>query len=346
LRGHYGRFEKELFMRKRVVLYRRVPGEVLESLRVRFEVTVFEHVNEANRARFVDALRTAHGIMGNWMQISSELLNAAPLLETAATISAGYDAFDVDDLTRRGIVLTNTPDEVTETTADLVFALLLASARRVVELANWARAGGWTGTAGEQYFGADVHGQTLGIVGLGRIGAALARRAAHGFNMRVLYTNRQPHPHTESMYGAQRRTLDELLMQSDFICPMVPLTSETQHLIGEREFALMKRNAILVNASRGSVVDEAALIAAMQTGRIRGAGLDVFEREPLPTSSPLYALPNVVALPHIGSATRATRGAMARRAARNLIAALEGQTVPATVNRRALEARRERNFAS
>jgi gluconate 2-dehydrogenase len=325
-----------------VVLYRRVPGEVLESLRVRFEVTVFEHVNEVNRARFVDALRTSHGIMGNRMQITSELLNAAPLLETAASISAGCDAFDVDDLTRRGIVLTNTPDVVTETTA----ALLLASARRVVELANWARAGGWAGTVGEQYFRADVHGQTLGIVGLGRIGAALARRAAHGFNMRVLYTNRQPHPHAESVYGAQRRTLYELLMQSDFICPIVPLASETQHLIGERVFGLMKRNAILVNASRGSVVDEAALIAALQTGRIRGAGLDVFEREPLPTSSPLYALPNVVALPHIGSATRATRGAMARRAARNLIAALEGQTVPATVNRRALEARRERNFAS
>lgn len=333
-------------MRKRVVLYRAVPEDVLEGLRARFDVTVFEHVNEANRALFVDALRTAHGIMGNTLKITPELLEAAPLLEAAATISAGYDAFDVDELTRRGIVLTNTPDEVSETTADLVFALLLASARRVVELANWARGGGWVGTVGEQYFGVDVHGRTLGIVGLGRIGDAVARRAAHGFNMRILYTNRQPNAHAESAYGAKRRALDALLMQSDFVCTMVPLTNETHHLIGERELALMRRDAVLINASRGPVVDEAALVAALQTGRIRGAGLDVFEREPLPASSPLYAMPNVVALPHIGSATQATREAMARRAAHNLIATLEGQSVPATVNPQALDARRERNSAS
>jgi glyoxylate/hydroxypyruvate/2-ketogluconate reductase len=333
-------------MRKHVVLYRAVPEDVLEALRARFDVTVFETVDEANRARFVDALRTAHGILGNTLKITHALLDAAPVLEAASTISAGYDAFDVDELTRRGIVLTNTPDEVTETTADLVFALLLSSARRVVELANWARGGEWTGNVDERYFGADVHGRTLGIVGLGRIGEAVARRAALGFGMRVLYTKRQPNPHAESAYGAQRRALDALLSESDFVCAMVPLTSETRHLIGERELGLMKRDAILINASRGAVVDEVALVAALQAGQIRGAGLDVFEREPLPSSSPLYALPNVVALPHIGSATLATREAMARRAAQNLIAALQGQAVPTTVNPQVLDLRRERDFSA
>lgn len=329
-------------MRKRVVLYRPVPADVLESLRARFDVTAFDEVSETNRAEFVQALGSAHGIMGNTLKITAALLDAAPELEVASTISAGYDAFDVEALTRRGVVLTNTPDEVTETTADLVFALLLASARRVVELANWARAGEWRGGVSEQYFGMDVHGSTLGIVGLGRIGEAVARRATLGFGMRILYTKRQPNPHAESTWGAQRRELDVLLAESDFVCAMVPLSSETHHLIGARELGLMKRHAILINASRGPVVDETALIAALESGQIRGAGLDVFEREPLPADSPLYSLPNVVALPHIGSATRATREAMARRAAENLIAALEGRHVPSVVNPQVMEFRRAR----
>ena len=319
-------------MKKRVVLYRAVSQEVLETLREHFEVKVYEEVNEANRGAFIDALGTAHGIMGNTLKITPAFLEAAPLLEAASTISAGYDAFDVPDLTRRGIVLTNTPDEVTESTADLVFALMLASARRVVELANWARSGAWVGNVGEPYFGVDVHGKTLGIVGLGRIGGAVARRAAHGFGMRVLYANRKPNERAQTDYGARRCPLDELLKESDFVCAMVPLSSETHHLIGARELSLMKESAILINASRGPVVDEVALIDALSAGRIRGAGLDVFEREPLPATSPLYTLRNVVALPHIGSATRATREAMARRAAENLIVTLSGGTAPATVN--------------
>jgi gluconate 2-dehydrogenase len=326
-------------MRKRVVLYRAVPREVLGLLQENHEVTVYEAVNESNRKAFLDTLGTAHGIMGNTLKITSDMLDAAPLLEAVSTISAGYDAFDVDALTRRGIILTNTPDEVTETTADLVFALMLACARRVVEMANWARGGAWVKSVGEPYFGVDVHGTTLGIVGLGRIGGAVARRAAHGFGMRVLYANRQANRQAEDAYGAERCTLDELLQQSDFVCTMVPLTTETHHMIGARELSLMKKSAILINASRGPVVDESALIDALSSARIRGAGLDVFEREPLPADSPLYTLPSVVALPHIGSATRATRDAMAARAAKNLIATLSGHNVPAIVNPNAWDMR-------
>ncbi len=326
-------------MKKRVVLYRAVPKDVLDLLKGHFDVKAFDAIGDDNRAAFIEALGTAHGMMGNMLKITSELLDAAPMLEAASTISAGYDAFDVEALTRRGIVLLNTPDEVTETTADLVFTLMLASARRVVELAGWARGGAWTRTVEERHFGVDVHGKTLGIVGLGRIGGAVARRAVHGFGMRVLYTGRQRNAQAESTYRAVRCTLDDLLAQSDFVCTMVPLTNETHHLIGARELSLMKESAILINASRGAVVDEPALIEALQARRIRGAGLDVFEREPLPADSPLFALPNVVALPHIGSATHATREAMARRAALNLIAALQGDDVPATVNPEARAAR-------
>jgi gluconate 2-dehydrogenase len=328
-------------MRKRVVLYRPAPNDTVDILRQHFDVIELAAVDAGSRRAFIEALGTAHGIMGNTLKITTELLDAAPLLEAASTISAGYDAFDVGELTRRGIVLTHTPDEVTETTADLVFALMLASARRVVELANWARSGPWLGNVDERLFGVDVHRKTLGIVGLGRIGGALARRAAHGFGMRVLYTNRQPNARAEAAYGAVRCPLDGLLEQADFVCTMVPLSSETHHLIGTREFALMKPSAILINASRGAVIDEEALIDALKTGQIRGAGLDVFEREPLPAESPLYAMPNVVALPHIGSATHATRASMARRAALNLIETLEGRAAAATVNPEARAVRRE-----
>jgi glyoxylate/hydroxypyruvate/2-ketogluconate reductase len=238
----------------------------------------------------------------------------------------------VQDLTRRGIVLTHTPDVLTESTADTVFALILASARRVVELAEWVKQGNWKASIGEACFGVDVQGKTLGIVGLGRIGGAVARRAALGFRMNVLYTNRSANEQAEKEYGAKRVELDELLAQSDFVCLQVPLTPETRGLIGANELQKMKRSAILINASRGPTVDENALVDALKNGTIRGAGLDVFEQEPLPADSPLLAMKNVVALPHIGSATHETRHAMARNAAENLIGALNGTLTQNIVN--------------
>ncbi|WP_175699804.1 2-hydroxyacid dehydrogenase [Burkholderia ambifaria] len=318
-------------MKPRIVAYKPLPDDVLAYLREHAEV-----VQADGPAALADALGDAHGAIGASLKVTPQMLDRAPKLKAWSTISVGYDNFDVADLTRRGIVLTHTPDVLTESTADTVFSLILASARRVVELAEWVKAGHWHRSIGPDLYGTDVQGKTLGIVGLGRIGGAVARRAALGFRMQVLYANRSVHAEAETQYGARRVTLDELLAQSDFVCLQVPLSPETHHLIGAAEFAKMKRGAILINASRGPVVDEAALIDALRAGTIRGAGLDVFEKEPLPADSPLLRMNNVVALPHIGSATHETRHAMARCAAENLVGALAGTLRTNLVNPDAL----------
>lgn len=315
-----------------VVLYKPVPPDVRARLAEHFKLVEFKGVNAENRAAFIEALRQADGAIGVGVAVTPELLDGATRLKAWSTISAGYDLFDVPDLTRRGIVLTHTPDALTETTADTVFSLILASARRVVELAELVKAGGWKGGIGEPYFGTDVHGKTLGIVGMGRIGGAVARRAALGFNMKVLYNNRSRNDVAEKAYGAEYTALPDLLAKSDFVVTLVPLSPATERLIGAKEFATMKRSAIFINAARGQVIDETALIAALEAGQIRGAGLDVFEREPVSVDSPLLKMANVVALPHIGSATHETRHAMAASAADNLIAALTTKTLKNAVN--------------
>jgi len=271
-------------------------------------------------------------LLGASVRLDASLLDLAPELEVISSVSVGVDNYDIADLDRRGIVLTNTPDVLTETTADTGFALILATARRVVELANWVRDGHWRSGLGPAQFGSDVHGKTLGIVGMGRIGEALARRAAAGFGMQVIYHSQRPKPDVEARYGARRFALDELLAQADFVCLTVPLSAATEGLIGRGELALMKPEAILINISRGRVVDEQALIDALETRRIRGAGLDVFVQEPLAADSPLLRLDNVVATPHIGSATEETRQAMARCAVDNLLAALAGRRPANAVN--------------
>jgi gluconate 2-dehydrogenase len=324
---------------KQVVVYQQLPPAVLDLLHEHCSVKVVDVSSVDGLAPLFAALPGARGLIGNKLRISDEILDAAPLLEAASTISAGFDEFNVPDLSRRGIVLTNTPDEVTETTADLVFSLVLASARRISELADWTRRGQWTRSVGEAQFGVDVHHKTLGIVGLGRIGSAVAKRAAFGFGMDVIYSNRSRNPEAEQRYGAKWYALPDLLATADFVVVLVPLSPATERLIGAAEIALMKPSAILINCARGQVVDEAALIDALRERRILGAGLDVFEREPIAPDSPLLQLPNVVAVPHIGSATRQTREAMAMRAARNLIDALEGRISSTCVNPEALDAR-------
>lgn len=207
----------------------------------------------------------------------------------------------------------------------------------MVELAEWVKEGNWKASLGEEGFGVDVQGKTLGIVGLGRIGGAVARRASLGFRMNVLYTNRSSNEQAEKDYGAKRVELDDLLGQSDFVLLQVPLTAQTRHIIGAAQLKKMKKSAILINASRGPTVDEAALIEALKDGTIRAAGLDVFDKEPLPVDSPLLKLKNVVALPHIGSATHETRHAMNLNAAENLIGALDGTLTQNIVNREVLK---------
>ena len=302
----------------------RLDGNVMDESGAIIPGAKVEVTDQKTKAKF-STLTNAEGMIGASLKIDAAILDAAPKLLAISTISVGTDQFDVDDLTRRNIALLNTPDVLTQTTADTGFALILATARRVVEMADYVRAGEWTRSIGEACFGTDVQGKTLGIIGMGRIGGAIARRAACGFGMRVLYTNRTPNVAAEKAYGAQLTPLDDLLKTSDFVCVTVPLTPQTERMIGARELALMPSRAILVNISRGSIIDESALITALENGQLRGAGLDVFEREPLPQDSPLLRMKNVVALPHIGSATHETRHAMAVCAAQNLIDALDGK---------------------
>ena len=312
-------------MSKRILAYRRLNDQQLDQLRERFHVDYFGKLESADDPAFREALGQAHGLIGAGVNMTPELLDAAPNLEAIASISVGVDNYPVEELTRRGILLCNTPDVLTETTADTGFSLIMASARRVVELAEYVKRGDWKSSIGPEQFGSDVHGKTLGMVGFGRIGQAVARRGALGFGMKILYSNASPKPDLEAELGARRCELDELLQQSDFVCAIVPLTPETRQLIGAREFELMKEGAIFINISRGQVVDEQAMIQALESGQIRGAGLDVFEQEPLQADSPLPKMPNVVALPHIGSATHETRTAMAQRAVDNIMLALDGK---------------------
>ncbi|WP_426152087.1 2-hydroxyacid dehydrogenase [Pseudomonas sp. DC3000-4b1] len=318
-------------MKKTVLAFSRITPEMVARLEQDFEVIVPNPKAGDISTQFNEALPRAHGLIGAGRPLGETQLKDAANLEVIASVSVGYDNYDVDYLTRRGIQLTNTPDVLTESTADLGFSLIMASARRTAELDAWTKAGQWKATVGPDLFGSDVHGKTLGIIGLGNIGAAIARRGHLGFNMPVLYSGNSRKPALEAELKATYCELDELLAKADFVCVVVPLSDSTRHLIGARELGLMKKSAFLVNIARGPVVDEPALIEALRNGTIRGAGLDVYEREPL-AESPLFALKNAVTLPHIGSATSETRAAMAERAMANLTAALQGQRPMDLVN--------------
>ncbi|WP_268796520.1 2-hydroxyacid dehydrogenase [Pseudomonas huanghezhanensis] len=313
-------------MKKHVVLYKTLSAPLMARLKAHAEVTLIEDVKGTGLAQFKAALPQAHGLLGASLKLDATLLDLAPKLEAIASVSVGVDNYDIDYLHRRGIVLTNTPDVLTQTTADTGFALIMATARRVVELANLVRNGQWTQNLGAAHFGTDVHGKTLGIIGMGRIGEALAQRGHFGFGMPIIYHSHSAKPAVESRFGAGYRSLEALLQEADFVCLTLPLTAQTEGLIGAREFALMRRESIFINIARGKVVDEQALIEALQKGQIRAAGLDVFEREPIAPDSPLLKMDNVVATPHMGSATHETREAMARCAVDNLISALAGET--------------------
>ena len=318
-------------MKKTVLAFSRITPPMIERLQQDFEVIAPNPKLGDINAQFNEALPHVHGLIGVGRKLGREQLESASKLEVVSSVSVGYDNYDVPYLNERGILLTNTPDVLTESTADLAFALLMSSARRVAELDAWTKAGQWKASVGAPLFGCDVHGKTLGIVGMGNIGAAVARRGRLGFNMPILYSGNSRKTALEQELGAQFRSLEQLLAEADFVCLVVPLSNKPHHLISTRELGLMKSSAILINISRGPVVDEPALVEALQTQRIRGAGLDVYEKEPL-AESPLFQLSNAVTLPHIGSATGETREAMANRAVDNLRSALLGQRPQDLVN--------------
>ncbi len=318
---------------KKILVARRAPPAVLEALRARFEVDY----HDGDAPLSADDLRARlAGKVGAYItgteRITAELLDACPGLRVVCTMSVGYNHIDVAACTARRVLVTNTPDVLTETTADLGFALLMATARRMGEGERLLRDGGWKSWAWDFLAGADVHGTTLGILGMGRIGQALARRGRFGFGMNVVYHNRSRLPaDVEAELGARYVSKGELLQQADHLVLVLPYSAESHHCIGAAELALMKPTATLVNIARGGIVDEDALAVALRERRIAAAGLDVFEGEPR-VNPVLLTLPNIVLTPHIGSATLPTRLAMARLAADNLAAVLSGAAPLTPVN--------------
>jgi gluconate 2-dehydrogenase len=319
-------------MRPKVLVTREVFDETLAYLAEHCDVDA----NQADVALAPDALAQRCSdkdavVCSLTDRIDAALLARAPRLKVVSNIAVGYNNIDVAACSARGILATNTPGVLDDSTADLAFTLMLGAARRITEVERYIRQGDWKGWRLKQWLGVDVHHATLGIVGMGRIGQAIARRAA-GFDMRVIYHNRKRvAEEIERKVNASWASLDDLLRLSDFVVLQVPYSPETHHLIGAAELAKMKRTAMLINSTRGGVVDDAALIEALKNGTIRAAGLDVFENEPN-LNRAFLALDNVVLTPHIGSSTEATRRAMAMTAARNAVAALTGITPPNLIN--------------
>jgi phosphogluconate 2-dehydrogenase len=319
-------------MRQHVLVFRELPPDQLARLQAVHDVTVANPRMPGQEAAFFAALPRAHGLIGSSYPVDAAMLALAPHLRVISSISVGVDNYDLPALRARGILLCHTPGALTETTADTLFALIMASSRRVVELARHVQDGHWVRNIDESLFGWDVHGKTLGIVGFGRIGQALARRAALGFGMPVLYHGPRAVELPELAGKSQHMGLDALLAQADIVALTLPLTATTRGLFNAERFAAMKPGAIVVNGARGAIVDEAALLAALDSGHLRAAGLDVFATEPLPQDSPLRTHPKVTALPHIGSATHETRHAMATMATTQLLQALAGERPEAVVS--------------
>jgi glyoxylate/hydroxypyruvate/2-ketogluconate reductase len=315
-------------MKPKIIVYKKVDKKVISLLNEYFKVIYFEKLDNQTYPEFLDELKDAKGIMGSGLKVDSEFLNLAPQLKIVCNTSVGYDNLDLTALADRGIMATNTPEVLNDTVADTIMGLILSTARRMPELDHLVKTGQWETGLEEKGFGVDVHHKVLGIIGMGGIGSDVAKRAHFGFDMEILYHNRSRNQEAEQKFGATYCSLEDLLKKSDFVCLMTPLTPQTEKLMGTREFELMKESAIFINASRGKTVDEEALIHALQTGKILGAGLDVFVQEPVMKDNPLLFMKNVVTLPHIGSATYETRFKMAMLAATNLVAGLQGEIPP------------------
>lgn len=312
-------------MKPKVYIAKPVPKEVEDYIAKHCDYKIWRNHTPIPEDILKEEIADVEGLLTPKGIITEEFLKNAPKLKIVSNVAVGYDGFDTEAMKRHRIIGTHTPGVLDESVADLVFALLMATARRVPEYDAYTKKGNWTQHLDSlEHFGKDVHHQNLGIIGPGRIGEKIAKRAALGFGMNVYYHSRTQKSDLEREYAAERKELEELLSISDYVVVMVPLTKETHHLIGTKQFKMMKKDAIFINASRGSVVDEQALYEALKSGSIRAAGLDVYEEEPIKKDNPLLELANAVTLPHIGSATKQARFDMAMLAAENLVAGVTG----------------------
>lgn len=318
-------------MRPKIFISRMIPDKPLELLNAHCEVDVWAEEMPPSREQLIKAVASVEGIVSMLTEkIDAELLEVAPKLKVISNYAVGYDNVDVAAATAHGIPVGNTPGVLTEATADQAFALLLAAARRLMEGVTYIRNGEWETWNPIQLLGFDVYGRTLGIIGLGRIGHAVAKRA-QGFGMNILYHGGSNEAFAQAV-GATKVDFETLLKKSDFITLHTPLTKKTRHMIDARALGLMKETAVLVNTARGGVVDSEALVAALQDGRIGAAALDVTDPEPIAADHPLVHMPNCLVVPHLGSATRHTREQMGMLAAENLLAGLRGEPLPHCVN--------------
>lgn len=325
--------------RMRVFATRKLPGPRFEDLKRLFDMKVFPEDRAPMREELMEGIKGADGVLTTVAdKIDGEVMDASGRLKVVSNVAVGFDNIDLKAATERGIYATNTPGVLTETVADFAWALMFAVGRRVVEADKFTRAGKWKGWGPLLLCGGDIYGKTLGIVGLGRIGSSVARRAT-GFDMRVLYSDIVRRKALERELGIEYVSLERLLSESDFVTLHVNLTPQTRHMIGEKELGLMKETAYLINTARGPIVDEKALIKALKENRIAGAGLDVFEMEPVSPSNPLMELDNVVVAPHIASGSVETRIKMTNMAIENLTAVLQGKVPPNLVNSDVLKVR-------
>ncbi|MFD1020504.1 2-hydroxyacid dehydrogenase [Thalassobacillus hwangdonensis] len=308
-----------------VYITRCLPEDVVEPYRKHFQIDMWEYEDRpVDRNTLREKAAQADGLLTVLTeQVDDELLEQCKNLKIVANMAVGFDNIDVDAASKRNISVTNTPDVLTETTADLTFALMMATARRLVEASSYVKEGKWQNWSPLLLAGTDIHHKKIGIVGMGRIGEAVARRAS-GFSMDILYHNRSRKKEAEDELGATYRSLEALLEEADYVVCLTPHTPETEKMFDAEAFARMKKDAIFINASRGMTVDEDALIQALKTGEIAAAGLDVFAEEPIDADHPLLQMDNVVCLPHIGSATKETRYKMMELALENIKLVLSG----------------------
>jgi glyoxylate reductase len=320
-------------VKPRVYVTRELPERGLSLIKENFDAKVWMEYVPPTKFQLKEHVLDVEAIASNVSdKVDAELFDAAPKLRIVSQMAVGYDNIDVTEATKRGILVTNTPEVLTETTADYAFALILAIARRVVEADRYVRDGKWNISWHPSFMqGRDVNGATLGIVGAGRIGYAVARRAK-GFNMKIIYYDVAIRPEMEKL-GARRVDLETVFSEPDFVTIHVPLMPETRHLVNAEKLSLMKKTAYLINTSRGPVVDEKALYDALSNKKIAGAAIDVFEQEPTPWDNPLLKLDNIVVAPHIASSSYETRQQMSELVAINLIAFFKGETPPNLVNK-------------